>query len=83
MATERTTPASRTLTPNKEGEITALQTRLAHQEHQLDELSDVVAAQAKIIDQLTRDLRILAERQRDLADTAFAQHQSDKPPPHY
>lgn len=64
-------------------EIDALQMRVAHQERQLDDLSDIVAAQSKQIDQLTRDLRILAERQRDLADTAFSQTQTDKPPPHY
>lgn len=58
-----------------------LETRIAHYERLVDELSGVVADQGRTIDALTREVRRLSER---LSDLDFALRGSDdRPPPHY
>jgi|GEM_PF-3343381 SlyX protein len=64
--------------------ITDLQTRLAHHEQTLDDLSDVVAGQARVIDRLVRRLN---ETEGALGDVAEALDRAGTPvhqkPPHY
>lgn len=68
-----------------EGErLVDLETRLAHQERTIEELSDVVAAQAREIERLVARLGIA---ERALADQADALERAGAPvhqkPPHY
>jgi SlyX protein len=69
-----------------EREMTDLQARLAHQERTLDDLSDVVAAQAREIDRLQTRLEAAERALRDMADAferaTAAGHPPEKPP-HY
>ena len=61
-----------------------LQTRLAHQERAIEDLSDVAAAQAREIERLTGRVAIA---ERALADMAEALDRAGAPahqkPPHY
>ncbi len=61
-----------------------LEERLAHLERTTEELSDIVAAQAKEIDVLTRRVTMLMEReaQRE-ADGGGGVVFGDERPPHY
>lgn len=62
----------------------ALEEKVAHLERAVLDLSDVVAAQAKEVDRLTRLLNMLAEREavreaQEMGGYAVA----DQKPPHY
>ena len=60
--------------------LDALEERIAHQDHMLGELNDVIAAQWRQIDRLTRELA----RLRDEMQTLGPQRNSpEPPPPHY
>lgn len=61
--------------------LTELETRFAHQERLSEDLSAVVAEQARTIDLLVRHVGAMADRMRDLG--AGGAQQDDKPPPHY
>ena len=65
-------------------EITEHEERIAHLTRQVDDLSDVVARQAKAIDVLERRVALLMEREaaREYADGA-AEIVGDERPPHY
>ena len=63
--------------------ITDLETRLAQQEHMLDELSDVVAEQARVIDLLREQLRRMTDRVAQVEDTVPGKGPDEPPPPHY
>lgn len=58
--------------------------RIAHLTRALDDMSEVVAAQATRLDRLERHLRLLMERE---AEREYAEGGSlpmaDKPPPHW
>jgi len=64
-----------------------LQTKLAFQDQHLHELTDIVTAQQKQIDQLRAELKLFREQLGDIED---AHHQGAQPfspvdekPPHY
>jgi SlyX protein len=59
-----------------------LETRIAFQEHVLQELSDVVARQQTQIDQLTRALKDAQDRLRGL-HPPVADRSEETPPPHF
>ncbi len=63
--------------------ITDLETRLAQQEHTLDELSDVVAEQSRVIDLLREQLRRMTDRVAQVEDSAPDKGPDEPPPPHY
>ncbi len=67
-----------------EEKLTDLEVEIAHQSHKVEELSDVVANQAREIDVLTRRVRMLMERlaEQDLA-TGSSVPLSDQKPPHW
>ena len=60
-----------------------LESRLAHQDHLLNELNDVVTAQQEKILQLDELLRTLTARVRAIGDGAAAGDAADERPPHY
>ena len=60
-----------------------LETRIAHQDHALAELNDVVTDQQARIMQLETLLRSLAERLASMAEEGQADGPVDERPPHY
>ena len=73
-ASETTAPAA-----TAEARIQALEAACAHQDRMIAELSDVVAAQWKRIDALTREVLRLRDEAQALSQLVVP----DKPPPHY
>lgn len=66
-----------------EDRIAELEVQLAHQQRMADELSDVLTAQARIIDILSRKVEGLTQRQQSMEDEVATLSRVDKPPPHY
>lgn len=66
-----------------EQRLIELETRLAYQEHTLQVLSEEVARQQKLIEQLQALCRELAERARSGAEGVFRGTAADEVPPHY
>lgn len=62
--------------------ISLLEERIAFQESAIDQLSDIVASQAKEIDELRRMIMILNDRIKN-ADSSGNAPVADAPPPHY
>lgn len=65
-----------------ESRLTDLEIRLAHQERTIEELSDVVAAQARALDLLTERVRRLTDRLRE-TEAWRPSAADERPPPHY
>ncbi len=63
--------------------ISELETRLAHQEHTIDELSLVVAKHARLLDLFREQLRRMTERVENVEDALPGQSPDEPPPPHY
>ena len=63
---------------NMENRIVNLEVRYTHLERQVDELSQVVFEQQKVIDRMTRELRALQARLNGVDDDS-----ANEPPPHY
>ncbi len=61
--------------------IEALETRIAFQDHTIEELNAAVTDQWKTIDLLTKKLAMLEEQVR--SGSYIADPASEKPPPHY
>lgn len=66
-----------------EQRLIELEGRLAHHERMAEELSAVLVAQGRSIDQLTAQLRRLKDRVAELEGGWERAPQDDKPPPHY
>jgi len=72
------------MTESQESRIVELERRLALHERMAEELSSVVAEQARTIDALALRVRRLTERLQSVEDAAWERSpQDDKPPPHY
>lgn len=65
-----------------EEEIIELQTKVAFQDRAMEQLSDVVAAQQRQIDELEKRLKVLANKLRDVALSDQVEG-PEPPPPHY
>ena len=63
--------------------IAELETRLAHQEQTIEELSSVVAEQAQLVALLREQVRRLSGQMGELADVVSEKGPDDPPPPHY
>jgi len=63
--------------------IAELETRLAHQEHTIDELSSVVAEHARLLDLFREQLHRMTERVETVEDALPGQSPGEPPPPHY
>ena len=62
--------------------IDTLETRLAHQDRMLEDLSTTITTQWKEIENLTRQIARLGDQMQDLRDGAGSEG-SEPPPPHY
>ncbi len=62
--------------------VTELETRLAFQDDALQQLSDELLAQNRLIERLQRHIEALALRQADLAGQ-LGPLEDEAPPPHY
>jgi SlyX protein len=60
-----------------------LESRLAFQEHTLQQLNDVVVELRAQLDLVTRRLQIAEERLRAIEPAMVAAPQDETPPPHY
>ncbi|MCZ4346571.1 SlyX family protein [Devosia sp. J2-20] len=61
--------------------LEALETRVAFQDHTIDELNATITAQWRQIDMLTRKLGTIEEQVR--SGVHIADPSSEPPPPHY
>ena len=66
-----------------EDRLVQIETKLAHQEHLLDALNDVVTKQQDIIMRLEEQHAILVERLRSISEAMPAGSAQDERPPHY
>lgn len=66
-----------------EDRLTELESRLSFQEHTLQELNDIVAAQQQELGILRLALQEQDRRLRALAPTPLAAAEEETPPPHY
>ena len=66
-----------------ENRLIELETRLAFQDHSLQELNAVVIRQQRDIDALTRELETLKAQFKALAPELVASRAEEGPPPHY
>lgn len=66
---------------NQDERIDALETRIAYQDHTIEELNAVLAEQWSAIDLLTKKLAMLEEQVR--SGSYIADPATEKPPPHY
>ncbi len=60
-----------------------LETRLAYQEHTIDQLDEALAAQQRRIELLEALCEELARRLRDIADPVERSPSGEQRPPHY
>jgi SlyX protein len=60
-----------------------LETKLAHQEHLLLELNDIITKQQENIMRLEKLCESIIERVRSLSEAAPADTNADEKPPHY
>jgi SlyX protein len=65
-----------------ETRLEKLEIDLAHANHTIDELSTVVAEQARQIDRVTRKLVSMTDQVEELLENTAPGHQIEKPP-HY
>jgi len=66
-----------------EERIIEIETKVAHQEHTVQQLNDVVTEQAARISQLEDLCRALVDRLQSLSSNLPAATEQDERPPHY
>ena len=66
-----------------EKRVIEIETKLAHQEHLLSELSNALTDQQAQISGLERLCQSLIERVKSLLDSSSADQATDERPPHY
>ena len=60
-----------------------LESRIAFQDHTLQELNEVIVRQQREIDELRRELEALRAQLEALAPALVASRSEETPPPHY
>lgn len=66
-----------------EQRLTDMEMLIMHQGHVIDQLNEVVTGQQSIIDQLTKELRMIKEHLRGLSSSDNRLPAEEEPPPHY
>jgi len=66
-----------------ENRLIELETRLAFQDHALQELNTVIVRQQQEITALTREIENLKAQFKTLAPELVASRDNETPPPHY
>ncbi len=64
-------------------QLVSLEERVAHLIRTVEDLSDVVAAQARDIDTLTRRVQMLMEREAERESMGMGSAEANVPPPHW
>ena len=67
---------------NSEVRITELESRQAFQDDTIQQLSDVLATQQRVVERLQLQMAALLKRQEEMAGQ-FETFEEDAPPPHY
>ncbi|MFW0757368.1 SlyX family protein [Pseudomonas sp. H11T01] len=67
---------------NAEARITELESRQAFQDDTIQQLSDVLATQQRVVERLQLQMAALLKRQEEMAGQ-FESFEEDAPPPHY
>ena len=67
---------------NSEARITELESRQAFQDDTIQQLSDVLATQQRVVERLQLQMAALLKRQEEMAGQ-FETFEEDAPPPHY
>lgn len=68
---------------SSESRLEEVEAKLAHQEHTISELSEVIYRQQQQLDKLERGYVTLVSRIKELLAMADAEGPGDTPPPHY
>ena len=63
--------------------VTDLEIRFTHQQDTIDQLSDVIASQGRVIDALRAEVEALKRQQAGLAEALKPPPPADERPPHY
>ncbi|MBM3614916.1 MAG: SlyX family protein [Alphaproteobacteria bacterium] len=63
--------------------LDSLEERVAHLIRAVEDLSDVVAAQGRTIDTLTRRVQMLMEREAEREAAGLGSAEANVPPPHW
>jgi SlyX protein len=63
--------------------LDAVEERISHMIRAVEDLSDMVARQAREIDTLTRRVQMLMEREADREAAGFGAPEANVPPPHW
>ncbi len=66
-----------------ESRIIDLETRYAHQDASIEELTQTVLSQQTRIEQITNELEQIKSLLQDLATSNIASPDEESPPPHY
>jgi SlyX protein len=66
-----------------ESRLTDLETRFMHQEHNLQELNDIVYRQEQTIERLELELRLIKEQLKMVLPSLARYPEDEEPPPHY
>jgi len=69
--------------PDRDNRLVEIEIALAHQQHVLEELSDLIRAQADRLDGLGRAAEALGRGLASLEDGAGAPPRADRRPPHW
>lgn len=64
-------------------QIAELETKVAFQEHAIEELNQVLVEQQFILEKMQLQLRHLAAKLKDLQPSNIASQAEETPPPHY
>lgn len=68
---------------SSDSRLEEIEAKLAHQEHTISELSEVIYRQQQQLDKLERGYATLVSRVKELLAMADSEEHTDTPPPHY
>ncbi|MBU5612445.1 SlyX family protein [Geomonas azotofigens] len=66
-----------------EQRLTDMEMLIMHQGHIIDQLNEVVTGHQALIDQLTKELKIIKEHLRGMSASENRLPSEEEPPPHY